>query len=336
MTIYGGVAIAGSNNIIIHGNTIENSPNIGVWIGTTGTTQSGGGTYIDGNMIEGNAGDGIALNNTATTSTSSPSTTIYVTQNDIIQNGAHGIEVESNYITVSGNFVNTNGLTVGGTSGIHCLGSSTTPYTGNYNSITFNVTSNQEDNETGGNGQDGNGLEADGQTIGNVFVQNLSFGNDGAGIVLYDSASNSVSGNVTYGNGINHLGSHSYPGEFVILDDASLTKNNAAGTNVFLSDHATTAAVQFEVSTSFGNTFGGNYEENAASTEVYDLTGTKGNTLSYWNNTLHATDKFSGVTVKAPTGAYYYGFASGTKWTINGRTYTMAGWNASNGAIYGQ
>jgi hypothetical protein len=118
-------------------------------------------------------------------------------------------------------------------------------------------------------------------------------------------------------------------------ESGNLVLSNTINTNVFLSDLAGAAAVNMEVPVSSNNAFHGNIEENSARSEVYDLNGTVGNTLTYWNSSMSATDSFSGVIVSAPGGTYDYTFKSGTIWQINGKSYTMAGWTVSNG-LYGQ
>ncbi len=86
------------------------------------------------------------------------------------------------------------GLTTSGSSGIHVCGGVEGEPTGFGvgNIIANNITFDNRDP----GGPDGNGIQLDQHTHGNVVVGNLATGNDGGGISLYDSHDNILAYNL--------------------------------------------------------------------------------------------------------------------------------------------
>ncbi len=116
-----------------------------------------------------------------------------IQENQISQNGSHGIEIKGNYFKIHGNLVQGNGY-----SGIHTYagGYINDPFKnfGNYNELSLNVVANHKGHF------DGNGIQLDQLTHDNTVAQNLCHDNDGAGISMYDAYSNLIYKNVTLNN----------------------------------------------------------------------------------------------------------------------------------------
>ena len=320
----GGAAVLiqqGSHNITVIGNSIIGSTS-GIWIGD----DAGSGIGIRDNSITGSAGAGILVSDTATTAAD----TITIAHNQVSGSGGDGIQIQANHIVVVNNTVSGNGLAVAGASGIQVYASSATSNEGQDNRITGNVLLDNHDFLD----QDGNGILLDQWTGGNVVSNNFAMGNDGAGIALYDSSNNRITGNVVGDNAVDSGHTHSIHADLSLNDVLGLTKDNIFKGNTALSFQAGGAAVFVSSAAEHaGNGFSGDVLENAAGGAVFDLANQGGSAVSDWNHLLGASDRFSGIALSAPASseAYGYTFAAGTSLMQAGHIVHLAGWSAAGG-----
>ncbi len=290
---YAGVAVqGGSRDISILNNTIQNT-GTGVWFDSA----TGGGNLVQGNLIEGNRVNGVAFNRLD--HSADPTR---VVGNVIRDNGSHGIEIHANGISVEANTVSGNGRTIPGSTGIHIYGG-LQPVYGGEGADGFGIGNVVRGNRVFDNREassaafDGNGIQADTYTGNNRIEQNIVYGNDGAGIIAYDSSSNVITGNTISGNGLNRAGNPNRPlGEIILNTDISkqpltdLTRGNVVQNNRVTTTDADVAAFYVDGPTADnGNVFGGNTVERLAGGNVYVVGGpygTVGSNLSLWNSSL--------------------------------------------------
>ncbi|WP_244407698.1 right-handed parallel beta-helix repeat-containing protein [Roseomonas fluvialis] len=280
---YAGVTVqGGSHDITVLNNTIQNT-SIGVWFSAT----AGGGNLVQGNEISGSQLHGVAFNKV-----DQRADPTRVVDNVIRDSGSHGIAVNASGIVVDGNDVSRSGLTVSGSSGIHIYGGYGSPDGFGFGNVIAN--NRVSDSREAGNGYDGNGIQADQYTGGNRIENNTVSGSDGAGIILYDSASNLVIGNTVGGNLLDRSGQHPYRGEILLAGDidvrSELTRGNVIQNNVVTTDDATTSAFFIDPTTADnGNVFGGNTVVREAGGPAYSsggIYGAVGSNLALWNSTL--------------------------------------------------
>jgi parallel beta-helix repeat protein len=313
----------GSSHITVAGNTITHSQS-GIWINDA----TGRDVDVVRNTVTDSAGGGILVSGLP--STRHPNVTI--TRNTVSDSGGDGIQIISNYVTVSDNDVSESGLTEEGASGIQVYASSATAGVGLYNTITGNVLVDNHDAKA----QDGNGILLDQWTGYNVVSDNFATRNDGAGIALYDSAHNSITGNILGANAMDSGDTHSIHAEISLNDSIGLTKDNVFSGNTALSFLPGGVAVFVDAEAlKAGNAFSGDILENAAGGDVFQAGATLGNSASVWNALMHATDAFSGVDVSAPvTGeALNYRFAAHTLVTLDSHVVHLVGWSATAGLV---
>jgi parallel beta-helix repeat protein len=233
-----GIAIySSSHNVQVIGNEIHDSV-AGIWMG--GGASTVGHNVIANNDIFNNSVMGIAIDQVANTGNSETT----ISGNRIYSNGSHGIELEGNYFNVSDNIVYDNGGEIAGSSGIHIYagGFQGTPYVdfGSYNTISDNVLYSNHDAVL----SDGNGIELDQQTHNNLVSDNLAFNNDGAGVAVLDSWSNSIVGNLLIGNAQDPSDTHGLRADLILLEtSAGLTANNTVSQNLSLDLQATEQAI---------------------------------------------------------------------------------------------
>jgi parallel beta-helix repeat protein len=313
----------GSSHITVAGNSISHSQS-GIWINDA----SGRDVDVERNTITGSAGGGILVSGLP--STRHPNVTI--ARNTVSDSGGDGIQIISNYVTVSGNTVSNSGLAEEGASGIQVYSSSASAGVGFGNTITDNVLVDNRDALA----QDGNGILLDQWTGYNVVSDNFATGNDGAGIALYDSAHNTVTGNIVGGNAVNRGNTHSIRAEISLNDSLGLTKHNIFSGNTALSFIASGVAMFVDAEAlRVGNAFSGDILENSAGGDVFQAGATLGTSASVWNAMLHATDAFSGVEVTAPVAGetLNYRFAAHTLVTLDSHVVHLLGWSAVAGLV---
>lgn len=334
------VNIGSGNNITVTGCVLTGSQ-FGVYVG------GGYPHFIKNNTCSGNY-YGIGTGQYAATA-GSP---ITISGNTVFGNSSHGIELEGNYAIVTGNTVHDNCLTVTTSSGIHIFGGGTGGSTGtasgfgNYNTITNNASYSNRDPGDGSYATDGSGIESDQFCVGNTISNNLCWNNDGAGIMIYDSGSNTVTNNVLIGNCVNRSGLIDFDYELAI--NSALTPDLSTG-NTFTGNLALGTStirqvcrvddVTSTLTNGGNNTFSGNYFESLAG-----ITPMMWDSVSYtvtaWNaiavTPAHA-DFGSGVassglyTVTASPPGMAFVFPGGVTATIDGTLRTLRGWNPSTG-----
>jgi parallel beta-helix repeat protein len=318
-----GIIVQNSSHISVTGNSIVNSQN-GIWINDA----TGGDIDVAGNAVTNSADGGILVNGLPVNA--HPAVT--VSGNDVTNSGGDGIQIVSNGVTVSGNHVSYSGLAMSGASGIQVYAGSATSGVGLHNVITGNVLLDNHD----ATGQDGNGILLDQWTAHNVVSDNFAMGNDGAGIALYDSAHNSVSGNVVGDNAADSGGTHAIRAEISLNDSIGLTRDNVFSGNTALSFIGGGEAVYVDADTiRAGNSFSGDVLANAAGGEVFQAGATLGTSASVWNALMGARDAFSGVPLSALVAGEVLGytFAPHTQVTVNDTVLHLVGWSAAVGLV---
>jgi parallel beta-helix repeat protein len=191
----------GSTHITVHNNSITNAAASGIFVG------GGCNNVIENNTIHDVAADGIVVNQVVCTNVNQ--TLIY--KNTIYNTGMHGIELDGNFFIVDYNVIHDSGMTTGGASGIHLYGGgfqgAPPDGMGNNNLVLNNVVYHAHEPLY----HDGNGIQSDQYTHNNQIYNNLFFGNDGMGIILYDSQNNQVYDNTLFKNVVNTLGKYFNP-----------------------------------------------------------------------------------------------------------------------------
>ncbi len=209
-TPYAGIGIRqGSSNITVKNNLVYETP-IGVWIAENAGMQN----LITENTLYLNHIFGIAVDRVNCL----PGMETVISNNKVIANGSHGIEINASYYIIEGNEVFENGHAMIGTSGIHVIGHeedwwiggdeqfyAPTSEFGNYNIIRRNIVFN---NREALGGPDGNGIQLDTWSENNRVYGNIVFGNDGPGLSLFDANGSVIYDNVIFDNAQNIKNSH--------------------------------------------------------------------------------------------------------------------------------
>ena len=280
---YPGVVVRdGAHHIQITGNTIQNN-GVGVWF----SADSGGGNIVRGNLISDNAYHGVAFD--GSDHRDDPS---LVVANVIRGNGSHGVEIHANGVVVENNQVTGNGHAIMGSSGIHVFGGFLAGDGFGFDNVIRGNT--VTDTRELGNGYDGNGIQLDRFTGRNAVEGNTVSANDGAGIILYDSASNAIVSNTVIGNALDRNAGHAWLAEIMLASDidwaTDLTASNViTGNSVTTHDPGVAAFWIDMMSTDNGNIFGDNQVQRASGGEVYTWGGSLGvigSDLGLWNTSL--------------------------------------------------
>lgn len=213
---YSGVIIKeGSSNVTVSNSTIRNS-GLGIWIGDGAGMEN----RLIRNEIFSNQTHGIAVDRV----NCAPGRETVIEGNRIYNNGHHGIEINASYYVVEGNEVFNNGSAVPGCSGIHLYAKSSSQDAGDHNIIRYNTAYGNKDSRA----QDGNGIQIDQWCDFNKVYYNISFGNDGAGINIFDGSHNEVFNNTLFNNMLDPGKTHVYRTEFLIASDVGRNENKAS------------------------------------------------------------------------------------------------------------
>jgi parallel beta-helix repeat protein len=232
----------GSHHITVADCVVARS-GMGVWI----TDNAGCHHVIRGNRLHDNETHGIGVD--AVNCAEGSETRLE--QNEIYENGYHGIELHGSRYVVAANLVYRNGASLVGSSGIHVFSRSPADPAGDHNVIRYNVSyGNREPT-----GPDGNGIQIDQWCDHNEVVYNIAFANDGAGIILFDAANVLVSHNTTYDNARDSGGSHFTPlrGELVLASsghDQDRVHDVRVHDNILVANQREAAAVVVDELTS--------------------------------------------------------------------------------------
>ncbi len=210
-TRHSGVIIRRGSAFITVAGCIVRQSGLGLWIGDG----AGGGHRFLDNFLHDNQTHGVAID----VINAPLGEETLIAGNRIARNAMHGLEINGNRYIVENNLVWANGHGLSGTSGIHTFARDAQQDAGKDNIIRYNVVWGQKETT----GQDGNGIQLDQWCDRNQVYFNLCFGNDGAGIVLFDAALNRVDNNTLYDNMLDSGGQHAYKAELVLASD--FTKN---------------------------------------------------------------------------------------------------------------
>lgn len=241
-TPHSGVIIRrGASHITVQGCTVRHS-GLGLWIGEG----AGGGHRLLDNHLHDTQTHGIAID--VVNAPAGQETLI--AGNRVARNVMHGMEINGNRYIVERNIVWDNGHGLSGTSGIHTFARDARQDAGKDNIIRYNIVWGQKETT----GQDGNGIQLDQWCDRNQVYFNLCFGNDGAGIVLFDAAQNRVHNNTLIDNMHDSGGRHAYKADLVLASDYTKnvdhTTDNVLRNNLVLTRRAANACVYVDPFTS--------------------------------------------------------------------------------------
>ncbi len=251
-TYAGFIIRLGSNHVTVSDSSVSQAS-----AGVNITDAAGTGHRILRNVISDSVVDGI---NVEVNSDAAERTLIQY--NTITRSGVHGIEVRASHYQVEYNVVSASGQTSGGASGIHLFSGSPSEDSGDDNWVRYNLSFANVDTLA----YDGNGIEADQWCDGNTIAFNQVWGNDGAGIILYDASNSVVQNNTAWSNGVDSGGMMATRGEIVVSGTAAATvAGNHVWNNIGASTRATVSALYVDSrAVSGGNTIGANFLDNAA------------------------------------------------------------------------
>lgn len=242
-----------SNHVTVAYSTVSGAPE-----GVNVTDGAGIGNRILYNSIVDSTNDGINLE------VNSSATERSLVRGNVVQRSAvHGIEVRASHYQIDYNTVSGSGQSTGGASGIHLYSASASEDSGDDNVVSYNRSYANLDSVA----YDGNGIEADHWCDGNVISYNLTWSNDGAGILVYDGSNNVVRGNTAWNNGLDSGNTHSAgQGQIMITGtSASTVAGNQVWNNLLASTKAAVPALYVDTrAVSGGNTIGANLYYNSA------------------------------------------------------------------------
>ena len=211
---WGAVVIRrGSHHITVRGNTLRKA-----YMGVDISDGAGTGHRIIRNTIEDHQTHGIAIVEV----NADPADKTVVADNIVRRNGHHGLEIHGSNYVIEGNTVSDSGLTLGGTSGIHLYSRELDGYCDD-NVVRHNLSFNNHDRSM----YDGNGIQVDHWCDRNEVSHNVVWGNDGAGIIVFDGADNRIIGNTTYNNGLDPKRASWQLGEIIVSSQGAHVNRSA-------------------------------------------------------------------------------------------------------------
>jgi parallel beta-helix repeat protein len=303
---YAGVIVRqGSDHVVVSDSTIRNAP-----VGLTITDGAGTGHQFLRNLVVASVAHGISVEVNA-----DPAERTLIAHNTVTGSGQHGMEIRASHYQIEYNTVAGSGAGGGGgVSGIHVYSGGPTEDSGDDNLVRYNLAYGSLDPVA----FDGNGIEIDQWCDGNTVAYNQVWGNDGAGIIVYDGSGNLVQNNTAWGDGLDSGHSHVARGEIVVSGTAAATVHgNRVWNNVASSTIAAVPALYVDSrAVAGGNAIGANLYWNAAS----------GGLVVRWTDGLYkqtaalidATTGVPGSVVAAPA------FANTTTKLSNGLRLTKA------------
>jgi Right handed beta helix region len=256
-------------------------------IGLEIADDAGTGHQILDNIIEDSATTGISV----TRAKSSPTDRSRIAGNQVTRSGHHGMEINGSNYLIERNTVSYSGGAIGGTSGIHLYSANPQEDTGDGNIVRYNFTHRNRDSRL----SDGNGIQVDQFCDNNEVSFNVSWANDGAGIIVFDGANNLVRGNTLKGNGLDPGRTHGDLGELIVNSagaQTNLTRGNRVLDNVIVATRPAVRGLYIDYTTApNANTVGPNLIHHRAGGTVLQrggqigqtgpqidtITGTKGN-----------------------------------------------------------
>jgi parallel beta-helix repeat protein len=185
---------------------------------------AGTGHLIKGNQILDNRTVGIGVDMVR----ADPADRTRIVGNTVLRSGHHGMEIRGSNYQIEGNVAAFNGQAIAGTSGIHLYSGGPGEDTGDGNIVRYNFAYANLDRGA----SDGNGIQADQWCDNNEIAFNAVWGNDGAGIIVFDGANNRVHNNTAVGNGVDSGHTHGGFGE-IILNSAGAGTNRSQGNQLY-------------------------------------------------------------------------------------------------------
>lgn len=243
-------------------------------IGLEIADDAGTGHQILDNLIEDSGTTGISV----TRAKSSPTDRTRIAGNQITRSGHHGMEINGSNYLIERNTVSYSGRLIGGTSGIHLYSASPQEDTGDYNIVRYNFTHHNRDTLL----SDGNGIQVDQYCDNNEVSFNVSWANDGAGIIVFDGANNLLRGNTLKGNALDPGRTHGDLGE-LIINSAGPQTNRSRGNrvldNVIVATQPAARGLYVDYTTApNANTVGPNLVHHRAGGTVFQRGGQVGQT----------------------------------------------------------
>ena len=205
----------------------------------------------------------------------------YVRNNSIYENGSAGVELEGTGTTISYNNIYNNSTSVPGSSGIHTYAASSSVDGGNGNVISYNIVSGTNDNGYG----DGNGIEIDQWSHGNIISGNILYNNDGAGIVAYGAYDNQLVANVSFSNQRGTFADHGIHGELDFISNSTNndpTYGNSIAMNIVDATSKYATDLYLDSSSTGNQTMGTNYLGGSSGTLSSSQLGTATSTWYNW------------------------------------------------------
>ncbi len=284
-SIDGGINVSqGAHNITIIGNEIYNHY-YPIWFGDGAGCKN----LITENIIHDNSGSGIGMDKIHC----NPGEETVISKNVIYNVAWHGMEITSNRHIIENNIVYNSGS--GGHSGIHLFARynlNEIDQGGDFNIIRNNICYGIKDNTDENYRTDGNGIQADQWCDSNWIYNNITFENDGAGIIIYGSSGNKVFNNTLFGNGKDLGNRYGKIDLMVAQEDISPCYNNLIINNICFSTGPENFAVAIdEVSVNNNNLFLNNLSYNSESNNVtgiikYDEHTTERVPFETWQNSF--------------------------------------------------
>lgn len=240
-----------------HHVTVADSAVHGAPIGISITDGAGIGNRLLRNTVTDSATQGISVEVNA-----DPAERSLIQRNEVLRSGQHGIELRASHYQVESNIVSASGQASGGTSGIHVFSGGPLEDSGDDNLIRYNRSYANVD----GVAVDGNGIELDQWCDANLVAYNLAWGNDGAGVIVFDGKDNAIVGNTTYGNGLDSGHTHVALGEIILnATSAGAVTGNRVWNNLLASTHDGVPALYVDSRALAGaNAIGANLYANSA------------------------------------------------------------------------
>jgi parallel beta-helix repeat protein len=332
----------GSTHITVNNNSITNAASSGIFLGGSGCNN-----VIENNTIHDVAADGIDVDQAVCTNWNQT----LIKGNTIYNTGIHGIELDGNFFIINHNIIHDTGMITPGASGVHLYGGGflgTRPDgMGNYNQVLNNVVYRAHEPLY----HDGNGILSDQYTHNNQIYSNLTFGNDGMGVILYDSQNNQVQNNTLIGNVVNTNGKYIDPrGNITNLTSAAHAHTANASINNTFTNNVVIASLPvsdvFDIDSnslvSGHNNFVGNYALAINGSHYYHYAGKDGDNQGIWNtidfpgggNTFGTVSVTDIATTKAPMD-FIFPLSDALTLTLAGKPFTLYGWRADTG-FYGR
>jgi parallel beta-helix repeat protein len=333
----------GSTHITVNNNSITNAAKSGIYLIGNGCNN-----VIAKNRIHDVAEDGIDIDQVVCTKGNE--TLIY--GNTINDTGIHGIELDGSFFIIYYNIIHDSGRTSGGTSGIHVFGggfqNGPADGMGNNNVVLNNVVYHAHEPLY----HDGNGIQVDRYTRDNKIYSNLFFGNDGMGIILFDSQNNQVYWNTLFGNVVNTLGKYFDPRGNITngtsaahAHTASASTNNNFAYNVIIPSLPMSDAFDVDSNSlvSGANNFGVNKALAVGGSHYYHYAGSDGDNPAIWNTTdfpgggddTFGTIPVADIATTTATMDFIFPSSDALTFTLGQKTVTLFGWRADTG-LYGR